>query len=73
MSEIDEQRFQSGNNSRICDRLFDVEDNKIRDHSHITGKYRGSDHWSFKNNLELTKKVSLIYHNLRGYGSNLNK
>ena len=29
----------------ICDKLFDLGDNKVRDHCHVTGKYRGSAHW----------------------------
>ena len=44
MSEKDEQIFQSSNKCWICDKLFDVGDNKIRDHCHITGKYRGYAH-----------------------------
>ena len=44
MSEKDEQIFQSSNKCWICDKLFDVVDNKVRDHCHITGKYRVSAH-----------------------------
>ena len=42
-------------------------DNKVIDHFHITKKYRGSAHWSCSINLGLTKKVPVIFHNLRGY------
>ena len=45
MSAEDEDRFQLSNICRICDKLFDVEDNKGRNHCHITGKYRRSAHW----------------------------
>ena len=41
----------------------------MRDHCHITGKYRDSAHWSCNINLGLTKKVLVMFHNLRGYGS----
>ena len=44
MSEKDEQIFQSSNKCWICDKLFDVGDNNVRDHCHITGKSRGSAH-----------------------------
>ena len=71
MSEKDEQRFHSSNKYWICDKLLDVGDNKVKDHCHITGKYRGSAHWSCNINLKLTKKVSVICHNLRGYDSHL--
>ena len=56
MSAEDEKRFQLSNNRWICDKLFDAGDNKVRDHCHITGKYRGSTHWSCNINLKLTKK-----------------
>ena len=71
MSEKGEQIFQSSNKCWICDKLFDVEDNKVRDHGHVTGKYRGSARWSCNINLRLTKKVPPIFHNLRGYDSHL--
>ena len=71
MSEEDEQRFQSSNKCWICDKLFYVGDNKVRDHCHITEKYRGSAHWSCSFNLKLTKNVPAIIHNLKGYDSHL--
>ena len=71
MSAEVEERFQSSNKCCICDKLFDVGDNKVRDHCHIAGKYRGSAHLCCNVNLELTKKVPVIFHNLRGYDSHL--
>ena len=44
---------------------------KIRDHHPITGKYRGSAHSDCNINLKLTKKVPVVFHNLRGYDSHL--
>ena len=39
MSLEDEERFQSSNKCWICNKLFTDEDNKVRDHDHITGRY----------------------------------
>ena len=50
---------------------FRVRDHKVRDHFHITGKCRGSAHWSCNINLKLTKKVPVIFHNLKCYESHL--
>ena len=71
MSAEEEERFQLSNSCWICDKLFDVGDDKVRDHCHITGKYRGAAHWSCNINLKLSKKNPVIFHNLRGYGSHL--
>ena len=71
MSPEDEKIFQLSNKCWICDKLFDVGDVKVRDHCHVTGKYRGSAHWSCSVNLKLTKEVPVIFHNLRVYDSHL--
>ena len=71
MSAEGEERFQLSNSCWIRDKLFDVGDDKVGDHCHITGKYRGSAHWSCNVNLKLTKNVPVILHNLRGYDSHL--
>ena len=44
---------------------------KVRDHCHITGKFRGADHWSSNINLQLTKKIPAIFHILKGCDSHL--
>ena len=66
MSVEDKESFQSSNKCWICDKLFDVADNKVRDHCHVTGKYRSYAHWSWSINLKLNQKVPVIFHNLRG-------
>ena len=67
------ERFQPSNKCWICNKLFNVGDTKVRDYFHITGKYRGSSHWSCNINLTLTKKVPVIFCNLRGHDSHLIK
>ena len=44
MSVEEEERFQLSNSCWICEKLFDVGDDKVRDHCQITGKYRGAAH-----------------------------
>ena len=73
MSAEEEERFQSSNICWICNKLFDVSDNKVRDHCHVSGKYRGAAHWSCNVNFKMTKKVPVIFHNLEGYDSQLIK
>ena len=45
---------------------------KVRDHCHITGKYRGSAHQECNLKLRVNPeelKIPVIFHNLRGYDS----
>ena len=55
----------------MCGRLFAEGDNKVRDYNHVTGKYRGCAHWDCNINPRLTKKIPVIFDNLRGYDSHL--
>ena len=71
ISEEEEHLFQQSNSCWICKKLIDNDDEKVRDHCHVTGKFRGAAHWSCNINLQLTKKVPVIFHNLRGYDSHL--
>ena len=67
----EEYLFQQSNSCWICEKLIDNDDEKVRDHCHITGKFRGAAHWDCNINFQLTKKVPVIFHNLKGYDSHL--
>ena len=56
----EEERFQLSNSCWICDKLFRVGDDKVRDLCHITRKYRGAAHWSCNINLKLSKKIRFL-------------
>ena len=43
----EEKEFQSSNTCWICEKLIDDDDDeKVRDHCHVTGKFRGTANWS---------------------------
>ena len=63
--------FQLTNSCWIYKKLFDAGDEKVRDHCHITGKFRGAAHFSCNTHFKLSKKAPVIFHNLRGYDSHL--
>ena len=59
----EEEHFQSSNICWICEKLID--DEKVRDHCHIAGKYKRAAYWNCNVNLKLTKKVYIILNNLK--------
>ena len=71
MTEGEEDLFQQSNNCWICKNLIDNDDGKARDHCHITSKFEGTAHWDCNINFQITKKVPVIFHNLKGYDSHL--
>ena len=71
LSEEEEYLFQQSNNCWICEKLIDNDEEKVRNHCHITGKFRGAAQWNCNINFPLTKRVPVIFHNLRGYSSHL--
>ena len=64
------EEFEKSNICRICGKLIDF-DQKVRDHCHITSKYRGAAHWSCNINLKISKKIPVIFHNLKGYDGDI--
>ena len=72
MTKEDEEKFQKSDECHICSKKFTDEDIKVRDHGHITGKYRGSAHQECNLQLRVDVekiKIPVIFHNLRGYDS----
>ena len=70
-NEEEEYLFQQSNNCWICKKLIDNDDEKVRHHCHITEKLRGAAHRSCNINFQLTKKIPVIFHNLKGCDSHL--
>ena len=57
------------NKCHICEKAYNKTDVRVRDHCHITGQYRGSAHQDCNLNFQITDKIPVIFHNLRGYDS----
>ena len=67
ISEEEEHLFQQSNSCWICKKLIDNDEEKLSDHCHVTGRFRGADHGSCDINVQLTGKCPAIFQNLRGY------
>ena len=72
MTKENETDFQKATKCHICDKPYKDKDIQVRDHCHITGKFRGSAHQDCNLKLQIkpeTIKIPVIFHNLRGYDS----
>ena len=72
MTKEDEEKFQKADECHICNKKYTNQDIRVRDHCHITGKYRGSAHQECNLQLRVDVekiKIPVIFHNLRGYDS----
>ena len=64
MTRKDEIAFQNAEICHICDQKLD--NDKVRDHCHLTGKYRGAAHDYRNKNYQIPKFFPVIFHNLTG-------
>ena len=68
-TEEDEKRFNESKECWICKEPF--KDNKVRDHCHYTGRYRGPACNSCNLKYRKPKFIPVFFHNLSGYDSHL--
>ena len=69
MTIEDENNYQNSQDCWICNEKLDKD--KVRDHCHITGKYRGAAHSQCNLKLKIPKKLPIIFHNLEGYDGHI--
>ena len=65
----DENNCQNSEYCWICNEKI-IKD-KVRDHCHIKGKYRGPAHKECKLKLKISRKLPIIFYNLKGYDGHL--
>ena len=69
MTTENEKNYQESQECWICDEKLDTD--KVRDHCHITGKFRDAAHSKYNLKLKILKKLPIIFHNLEGYDGHL--
>ena len=69
LTSAEQKSFEKAVNCHICSR--ELKEDKVRDHCHFTGQYRGAAH--NKCNLMCCKPrvLPVIFHNLQGYDAHL--
>ena len=68
-TEEDEKQFNKASDCWICGE--ELGNDRVRDHCHYTGRYRGAAHNSCNLKYRKPKSVSVFFHNLSGYDSHL--
>ena len=69
LTPSEEQEFQQATYCHICREELGVY--RVRDHCHLTGKFRGAAHNACNLNFQFKGRIPIILHNLRGYDSHL--
>ena len=67
MTEEDEEDFKNNKTCRICEKKNSI--HKVKDHCHLTGKYRGPAHNTCNINVtqHQSKIIPFIFHNFSNY------
>ena len=75
VTEEDKKKFAKTNTCWICKDKFDTDNkDKVWDHCHITGKFRGPAHNACNLKLQIEPwktPIPVVFHNFRGYDSHL--
>ena len=67
MTQEDEEDYKNNNICRFCEKI--IESDKVRDHCHLTGKYRGPSHNVCKKNVKQKDSnfIPFVFHNFSTY------
>ena len=65
----DREQFNKASDCWICGEYLG--NDRVRDHCHYTGRYRGAAHNSCNLKYRKPKSISVFFHNLSGYDSHL--
>ena len=66
----EEEEFKQASDCWICGKKLNLED-RVRDHCHFTGRYRGAAHNQCNLKYSKPNNISVFFHNLSGYDSHL--
>ena len=72
LTEEQQLQFKNATRCSICNKKFQEDDERVRDHCHFTGKYRGCAH--NKCNLDYSWryfKIPIFFHSLKNYDAHL--
>ena len=70
ITDEEEEQFNKASNCWICGKYLNIDD-RVRDHCHYTGRYRGAAHNKCNLNYRKQNNITVFFHNLAGYDSHL--
>ena len=67
MSQEDEEKYKNNNICYFCEK--EIVDDKVRDHCHLTGNYRGPAHYNCNINVKQKQSnfIPILFHNFSNY------
>lgn len=65
------EQFENASVCYICSEVFEAGEEKVRDHDHLTGLYRGAGHSRCNLNFKSSYILPVLCHNLKCYDSHL--
>lgn len=71
MTDVDKEHFKKQNQCFLCENFFSPETGKVRDHCHISGKYRGAACIACNLNFKPPTFIPVVFHNLKNFDLHL--
>uniref|UniRef100_A0A158P4N4 DNA-directed DNA polymerase n=1 Tax=Tetranychus urticae TaxID=32264 RepID=A0A158P4N4_TETUR len=69
LSNFERHVFEASTQCYVCNKQ--LQDDKVVDHCHLTGKFRGAAHNRCNLKMRLPHRLPIIFHNLKGYDAHL--
>ncbi|KYM93980.1 hypothetical protein ALC62_15425 [Cyphomyrmex costatus] len=63
------EAYRSATHCHVCEKPFAPNEKRVRDHCHLTGRYRGPAHEGCNLNYKNSFYIPVVFHNLSGYDS----
>ncbi|MES9885136.1 MAG: C2H2-type zinc finger protein [Sedimenticola sp.] len=71
MSNEDERLFNASRKCHVCQKYFKKAHIKVRDHCHLTGRFRGAAHADCNLKYKQPKFLPILLHNLRNFDGHI--
>ena len=74
LTHYEESLFQQESRCHICNKPFNIDENKVRDHCHLTGNFRGAAHNGCNLQYQIPFErfqIPIFFHNGKKYDFDL--